>query len=185
MEFAVLLPDRVCSHKLELLQGKLIKLVLHLPDVGLLQLGRGLLGGGLFLRGLSKVGLLPYCAEKVERVSEVARRSKVGETPILTCLVELRGALEEARQRRLQDQDKVLQLLRHPHQQILVDQVVLGLLQRPAAASVPAHKKQSQNLTGLFDEKTSIQPANRVSSASMKPAVQCEASFFPVTVNFG
>lgn len=68
VELAILLPDGVRSHKLELLQGKLIKLVLHLPDVGLLQLGRGLLGGGLFLRRLPQVGLLPCRAEKFKRV---------------------------------------------------------------------------------------------------------------------
>lgn len=84
VELAVLLPDGVCSHKLELLQGKLIKLVLHLPDVGLLQLGRGLLGGGLLLRGLPQVGLLPYSAE---RVSKVDRGSEVGgnAAPHLSC----------------------------------------------------------------------------------------------------
>lgn len=97
MEFAVLLPDGVCSHELELLQGKLIKLVLHLPDVGLLQFGGGLLGGGFLLRGLPQVGFLSYRVEKVERVSRVAQRSKVGETRLLTCLIELHGTLEEAR----------------------------------------------------------------------------------------
>lgn len=54
-----------------------------------------------------------------------------------TRFVEVGGTLEEARQRGLQDHDEVLQLLGHAHQEILVDQVVFGLLQRPATAHVP------------------------------------------------
>ena len=54
-----------------------------------------------------------------------------------TCLVEVGSPPEEARQRGLQHHHKVLQLLRHPHQQVLVHQVVLGLLQGPGAAHVP------------------------------------------------
>lgn len=53
IKFSVLLPDGMGAHKLELFERKLIKLVLHLPDVGLLQFGNGLFGGGLLLSGLS------------------------------------------------------------------------------------------------------------------------------------
>lgn len=59
VEFPVLLPDGVSPDKLELLQGKLVELVLHLPDGGLLQLGAGFLGGRLLLTCLPKVGFLP------------------------------------------------------------------------------------------------------------------------------
>lgn len=62
--------------------------------------------------------------------------------PWRTCPVELRGPPEEARQRRLQHHHKVLQLLRDSHQQVFIHQVVLGLLQRPLAARVPAQRSQ-------------------------------------------
>lgn len=59
VEFSVLFPDSVCPDELELLQCKLIELVFHLPDGRLLQLGNGLLSGGLLLAGLPQVGFLP------------------------------------------------------------------------------------------------------------------------------
>lgn len=84
VEFAVFLPHGVCSHKLELLQGKLVKLALHLPDVGLLQLGGGLLGGGFLLCGLPQVGLLSYRAEEVDRVSRDGQRmERCHSSPVL------------------------------------------------------------------------------------------------------
>lgn len=55
-----------------------------------------------------------------------------------TCPVQICGSSEEAWQRRLQHHHKVLQLLRYSHQQVFIHQVVLGLLQRPLAACVPA-----------------------------------------------
>lgn len=58
VQLPVLLSDSVGSDELELLQSKLIEVVLHLPDAGLLQLGDGLLGGRLLLAGLPQVGLL-------------------------------------------------------------------------------------------------------------------------------
>lgn len=57
---SVLFSDGVGAHKLKLLLGKLVKLVLHFPDDGLLQLGRRLLGGGLFFAGLSQVRPFPF-----------------------------------------------------------------------------------------------------------------------------
>ena len=61
-----------------------------------------------------------------------------------TCAVELSGAPKVARQGRLQHHHEVLQLLCHAHQQILVDQVVLGLLQGPPAPRVPG---ETQSVT--------------------------------------
>ena len=58
VQLAVLLAYGVSADELELLQGELVELVLHLPDGRLLQLGGGLLGGRLLLRGLPQVGLL-------------------------------------------------------------------------------------------------------------------------------
>lgn len=48
------------THKLKLFERKLIKLVLHFPDVGLLQLGYRLFGGGLLLGCLPQMGLLSW-----------------------------------------------------------------------------------------------------------------------------
>lgn len=59
VEFSILFSDSMCPDKLELLQCKLIELVLHLPNGGLLQLGDRLLRGWLLLAGLSQVGFLP------------------------------------------------------------------------------------------------------------------------------
>ena len=52
VELAILFSDCVCPDELELLQSKLVELVLHLPDGRLLQLGDGLLCGRLLLAGL-------------------------------------------------------------------------------------------------------------------------------------
>lgn len=59
VQLPILFSDGVGAHKLKLFLGKLVKLVLHFPDVGLLQLGRRLFGGGLFFGGLSQVRPLP------------------------------------------------------------------------------------------------------------------------------
>lgn len=58
VEFPVFLSDGVRSDELELFQRKLVKLVLHLPNGRLLQLGNRLLGGRLLFAGLPQVGLL-------------------------------------------------------------------------------------------------------------------------------
>lgn len=94
VKLSVLLPDGVRSHKLELLQGKLVKLVLDFPDVGLLQFGYRLPGGGLLLRGLPQVGLLA-CGRFRESISQTAdmnsspdrrrRRRDVRRQGYLTC----------------------------------------------------------------------------------------------------
>lgn len=63
IELPVLFSDGVRPDELELLQRKLVELVLHLPDGGLLQLGDGLLCGRLFLTGLPEVGFLS-CDDK-------------------------------------------------------------------------------------------------------------------------
>lgn len=68
VELAVLFSDSMRPDKLELLQCKLVELVLHLPDGRLLQLGDGLLRGRLLLAGLPQVGFLP-CEER--RTKEV------------------------------------------------------------------------------------------------------------------
>lgn len=60
VEVAVLLADRVGSDELELLQGKLVELILHFPNVRLLQLCDGLLGGQFLLCGFPKVRFLSY-----------------------------------------------------------------------------------------------------------------------------
>lgn len=60
IEVSIFLTDRVGSDELELLQGKLIELVFHFPDVRLLQLCDGLLGGQFLLCGFPKVGFLSY-----------------------------------------------------------------------------------------------------------------------------
>lgn len=60
VEVSVFLTDSVGSDELELLQSKLIELILHFPDVRLLQLGDGLLGGQFLLCGFSKVRFLSY-----------------------------------------------------------------------------------------------------------------------------
>lgn len=59
VKLSILFSEGVGAHKLKLFLGKLIKLVFHFPDVGLLQLGRRLFGGGLFFSGLSQVRPLP------------------------------------------------------------------------------------------------------------------------------
>ncbi len=69
VQFPVLFSDSVCPDKLELLQRKLIELVLHLPDGRLLQLGDRLLCGRLLLAGLPQVGFLP-CDEKRKGLQE-------------------------------------------------------------------------------------------------------------------
>lgn len=60
IEFSVLFPDSMRSDELELLQSKLIELVLHLPKGRLLQLGDRLLCGWLLFARLPQVGFLPY-----------------------------------------------------------------------------------------------------------------------------
>ena len=66
VELAVLLADGVGADELELLQGELVEVVLHLPDGRLLQLGGGLPGRRLLLRGPPQVGLLT-CSRKRRR----------------------------------------------------------------------------------------------------------------------
>lgn len=63
VELPILFSNSMCPDELELLQCKLIELVLHLPDGRLLQLGDRLLCGRLFLAGLSQMGFLP-CDER-------------------------------------------------------------------------------------------------------------------------
>lgn len=65
VELPILFSDCMCPDKLELLQCKLIELVLHLPDGRLLQLGDRLLCGRLFLTGLPQVGFLPCDENRV------------------------------------------------------------------------------------------------------------------------
>jgi hypothetical protein len=60
VEVSVFLADSVSSDELELLQSKLIELILHLPNVRLLQLRDSLLGGQLLLCGFPKVRFLSY-----------------------------------------------------------------------------------------------------------------------------
>lgn len=59
VELPVLFSDSMRPDELELLQCKLVKLILHLPDGRLLQLDDGLLGWWFLLTGLPQVGLLP------------------------------------------------------------------------------------------------------------------------------
>lgn len=66
-----------------------------------------------------------------------------------TCFVKLGGSFEEAGQRRLQHHDKVLQLLGYSDQHVLIHQVVLGLLQRPVTAHIPAETEISSVLCGF------------------------------------
>lgn len=63
VKLPVLFSDSMCPDKLELLQCKLIELVLHLPDGRLLQFGDRLFCGRLFLTCLPQVGFLP-CDER-------------------------------------------------------------------------------------------------------------------------
>lgn len=56
VQLPILFSHSVRPHKLELLLGKLIELVLHLPHSRLLQLGDRLLGGQFLLAGLPQVG---------------------------------------------------------------------------------------------------------------------------------
>ena len=63
VKLPILFSDSMCPDKLELLQCKLIELVLHLPDGRLLQFGDRLFCGRLFLTGLPQVGFLP-CDER-------------------------------------------------------------------------------------------------------------------------
>lgn len=64
VKLSVLFSDSVAAHKLKLFLGKLVKLVFHFPDVGLLQLGCCVFGGGLFFSGLSQVRLFPLRKRK-------------------------------------------------------------------------------------------------------------------------
>ena len=57
-KFSILFPDSVGTHKLKLFKGKLVKLVFDFPDVGQLQFGYCLFGGGLLLGGLSQMRFL-------------------------------------------------------------------------------------------------------------------------------
>lgn len=68
IKFSILFPDSVGTHKLKLFECKLIKLILDFPDVGLLQLGYCLSGGGLLFSGLSQMGLLSW--RKIRRFNE-------------------------------------------------------------------------------------------------------------------
>lgn len=70
VELAVLFSDSVRPDELELLQCKLVELILHLPDGWLLQLGNGLFCGWLFLTGLPQVGFLP-CNGKRRRITTI------------------------------------------------------------------------------------------------------------------
>lgn len=72
---------------------------------------------------------------------------------MVTCPIELRGSSEEAWQRRLQHHHEVLQLLRYSHQQVFIHQVVLGLLQRPLAARVPAQRSQTAKLSTVAEKE--------------------------------
>ena len=60
-----------------------------------------------------------------------------------TTFVELRSPLEEPGQDGLQDHDEVLQLLRHPHQQVVPQHVLFGLVQRPLTARNPESRTVS------------------------------------------
>lgn len=60
VKFSILLPDCVSTHKLKLFECELVKLIFNFPDVGLLQLGYCLFGGGLLFGGLAQVGLLSW-----------------------------------------------------------------------------------------------------------------------------
>lgn len=55
VQLAVLLPHAVSADKLELLERKLIKLILQLPDGRLLQPSDGFLSGRLLLTGFPQV----------------------------------------------------------------------------------------------------------------------------------
>lgn len=70
VKLSVLFSDGVGAHELKLFLGKLVELVLHFPDVGLLQLGCGLFGGGLFFSGLSQVRLLPLSKTKKKKTAD-------------------------------------------------------------------------------------------------------------------
>lgn len=73
VEVPVFLTDSVGSDELELLQGKLIELVFHFPDVRLLQLCDGLLGGQFLLCGFPQVGFLSYLQWKIRKVNKSYR----------------------------------------------------------------------------------------------------------------
>lgn len=116
VKLPVLFSDGVGTHKLKLLLSKLVKVVLHFPDVGLLQLGCGLFGGGLFFSGLPQVRLFPLSEKTKPKL--VDRQRHCGMTTertvrVGTCSVEFGGSFEEARQRCFQDHDEVLQLFCH------------------------------------------------------------------------
>lgn len=99
MKLSILFPDGVGAHKLKLFQGKFIKLVLHFPDVGLLQLCCCLFGGGLFLSGLSQVRLFTSSKIKTVDVQSYCEIS-VPALPLLcagTCFVEFGGSFEKPR----------------------------------------------------------------------------------------
>lgn len=73
VEVPIFLTDSVGSDELELLQGKLIELVFHFPDVRLLQLCDGLLGGQFLLCGFPQVGFLSYLQWKIRKVNNSYR----------------------------------------------------------------------------------------------------------------
>lgn len=57
--------------------------------------------------------------------------------PAHTCTIEVRRAPEEPGQSRLQEHDEVFQLFSNPHQEVLINQVVLSLIHRPSASNIP------------------------------------------------
>lgn len=69
-ELSVLLSDTVSADELELLESKLVELILHLPHIRLLQLGDGLFSRRLLLARLPQVGLLT-CKTKTLHYSTV------------------------------------------------------------------------------------------------------------------
>lgn len=60
VQLAVLLLHTVSADELELLERKLVKLVLQLPDGRLLQPSDGLLSEWLLLAGFPQVGFFPF-----------------------------------------------------------------------------------------------------------------------------
>lgn len=67
-----------------------------------------------------------------------------------TCFIQISGSLEEAWQCGLQHHDKVFQLFCDSHQHVLIHQVVLGLIQSPLAAHVPAQTPEGVPVTVLL-----------------------------------
>lgn len=60
IQLAILFPHAVSTDELELLEHKLVKLVLQLPDGRLLQPSDGLLSGWLLLAGFPQVGFFSF-----------------------------------------------------------------------------------------------------------------------------